>query len=89
MIRFPRRGLENCALLPIKRGGRDSIARVKAREMCNWIDCDVCFGEEEEGDEERVNMGLRCSKCMLVKYCGSEHQLADWPVSIYFTSSHI
>ncbi|KIY46715.1 hypothetical protein FISHEDRAFT_46722 [Fistulina hepatica ATCC 64428] len=45
MIRFPRRGLETAAVLEVKRGGRLG-RRVKARLMCNWIDCDVCFVEE-------------------------------------------
>lgn len=44
MIRFPRRGLETASVLEIKRKGRHR--RVKAKDMCNWIDCDVCFGEE-------------------------------------------
>jgi hypothetical protein len=47
MIRFPRRGLEGAAVLPLKRGrARGSFRRVRAREMCNWIDCDVAFLED-------------------------------------------
>jgi MYND finger len=92
MIRFPRRGLEGAAVLAIKRGGRYG-RRVKAREMCNWIDCDVCFNGEQEhttdGSEgsqssgESGEMMLRvsgqtCSKCKLVKYCSPDHQKKDW-----------
>ncbi|EIN12562.1 hypothetical protein PUNSTDRAFT_81838 [Punctularia strigosozonata HHB-11173 SS5] len=57
MIRFPRKGLDGAAILPINRrrklktakdgrGGRGRGGRkVRAREMCNWIDCTVCFDE--------------------------------------------
>jgi len=45
MIRFPRRGIEGAAVLAVKRGGKWG-KRVRAREMCNWIDCDVCFNDE-------------------------------------------
>lgn len=45
MIRFPRRGIEGASVLSIKKGGKLG-KRVKEREMCNWIDCDVCFSEE-------------------------------------------
>ena len=43
MIRFPRRGPEAASILQIKTKGRHK--RFKARDMCNWIDCDVSFGE--------------------------------------------
>ena len=60
MIRFPRRGLETAPVLEVRvpRKRRSSNpsgkkwekgclhTKVRAREMCNWIDCDVCFGEE-------------------------------------------
>lgn len=43
IIRFPRTGLETASLLQIKtKKGR---RRVKAKDMCNWIDCDVSFGD--------------------------------------------
>lgn len=43
LIRFPRRGLETASLLQIKtKKGR---RRAKVKDMCNWIECDVCFGE--------------------------------------------
>ncbi|KAF8555267.1 hypothetical protein OG21DRAFT_932561 [Imleria badia] len=45
MIRFPRRGIEGAAILSIKRGGRYG-KKIKAKEMCNWIDCGICFSEE-------------------------------------------
>jgi hypothetical protein len=54
MIRFPRRGIENAAILPlVNNKGRKR--KFRRREMCNWIDCDVCFGElitEGYGDGE-------------------------------------
>ena len=94
MIRFPRRGLDGAALLSIKRGGRNG-KRVKAREMCNWIDCDVSFNEDNghlaescEGSQSSVDSGeivsigprgLTCSKCKLVKYCSADHQRRDYP----------
>lgn len=93
MIRFPRRGIEGAAILSIKRGGRYG-KKVKAKEMCNWIDCDIAFSEEtqryaesSEGSEgsqssgdcaETSTHGLVCSKCKLVKYCSPEHQRKDW-----------
>jgi len=43
MIRFPRRGPEAASILQIKTKGRDK--RLKPKDMCNWIDCDVSFGE--------------------------------------------
>lgn len=94
MIRFPRRGLDGAAVLAIKRGGRNG-KKVKAREMCNWIDCGVCFSgdpghatESCEGSQSSVDSGelvqvglsgLTCSKCKLVKYCSADHQRRDWP----------
>ena len=92
MIRFPRRGIDGAAVLAIKRNGRDG-SRVKARDMCNWIDCDVCFNEEQtqtmessEGSQSSLESadsltkvsGQTCSKCKLVKYCSPEHQKKDW-----------
>ncbi|EIW81204.1 hypothetical protein CONPUDRAFT_165415 [Coniophora puteana RWD-64-598 SS2] len=93
MIRFPRRGVEGAAILSLKRG-RGWGKKVKAKEMCNWIDCDVCFSEEiahsnssSEGSQtsgESVDTslsgsnGLVCSKCRLVKYCCADHQRKDW-----------
>jgi hypothetical protein len=91
MIRFPRDGLESACVLGIKRGGRFG-RRVKAREMCNWIDCEVCFNEDqvpttesegsqtsaEGGDLPVRSAGQICSKCKLVKYCSPEHQRMDW-----------
>jgi hypothetical protein len=46
MIRFPRRGLPSADVVALKRGGRYGGHRVRAKQMCNWIDCDVCFDEE-------------------------------------------
>src|SRR3984957_13226474 len=93
MIRFPRRGVESAAVLAVKRGGKWGKI-FKAREMCNWIDCDVCFSEEPlhtadgtsegshgsvEGSSESTKApGQTCSKCKMVKYCSPEHQKNDW-----------
>lgn len=91
MIRFPRRGLESASMLKIKRKGR--YRRITTKQMCNWIDCDVCFNEEvsantsgsSEGSEISFDLatdgrvaGQTCSKCKLVKYCSPEHQRKDW-----------
>lgn len=46
MVRFPRSGLEGAAVLPMKRGKGCRFGRVRAREYCNWIDCDTVFEEE-------------------------------------------
>jgi hypothetical protein len=93
MIRFPRHGLDGAAVLPLKRGRkRGTFRRVRAREMCNWIDCDVAFSEPVgEGSEcsstsgkgstdagRPAVRGQVCSKCKLVKYCSAEHQRKDW-----------
>ncbi|KAJ3513743.1 hypothetical protein NLJ89_g2776 [Agrocybe chaxingu] len=43
IIRFPRRGIESAAILQIKT--KDRRKRIRAKDMCNWIDCDVAFGE--------------------------------------------
>ncbi|KIM89452.1 hypothetical protein PILCRDRAFT_813391 [Piloderma croceum F 1598] len=93
MIRFPRRGLDGAAVLSIKRGGRNG-KRIKEREMCNWIDCEVCFNEDaghttesSEGSQSGADSGetmpvgakgLTCSKCKLVKYCSADHQKKDF-----------
>ncbi|KAG2101062.1 uncharacterized protein F5147DRAFT_709640 [Suillus discolor] len=91
MIRFPRRGIEGAVVLSIKRGRRNG-RKVRSREMCNWIDCSICFNEEtsqyaesSEGSQSSAdsgdtpnNNGLVCSKCRLVKYCSPEHQKKDW-----------
>jgi hypothetical protein len=45
MIRFPRRGVEGAVVLAVKRGGKWG-RRVRARKMCNWIDCEISFDEE-------------------------------------------
>jgi len=45
MIRFPRSGLDAAVVLPFKRA-RARFRRVRAQEMCNWVDCDVAFSEE-------------------------------------------
>jgi len=43
IIRFPRRGVETASVLQIKTKAKRK--RVKSKEMCNWIDCDVSFGD--------------------------------------------
>jgi hypothetical protein len=91
MIRFPRRGLETASVLDIKRGGKFG-RRIRSKQMCNWIECDVCFSDEpaspgsgssstsSEGSvqENPRPTGQLCSKCRLVKYCSLEHQKKDW-----------
>lgn len=79
MIRFPRRGLEGAAVLPLKRGRSGPFKRVRSKEMCNWIDCGVSFIDDvPEGSESSRSsvdsvdapQGVRgqvCSKCKLVK----------------------
>lgn len=92
MIRFPRRGLETASVLQIKTKGKRK--RVKPKDMCNWIDCHVSFGEvsmgsnrgsdgseasvESSSDDIIKSAGQFCSKCKLVKYCSPEHQRNDW-----------
>ncbi|KAH9080287.1 hypothetical protein EDB83DRAFT_2503422 [Lactarius deliciosus] len=34
-------------VLPLKRGATRRFRRVRAREMCNWVDCDVAFSDED------------------------------------------
>jgi hypothetical protein len=55
LIRFPRRGVHGAAILPIvnKKGRRRTFHR---KEMCNWIECDVCFEKlvAEESLEELI-----------------------------------
>ncbi|EMD39916.1 hypothetical protein CERSUDRAFT_132565 [Gelatoporia subvermispora B] len=47
LIRFPKMGLETAAVLCTKRKVRYRYGRhVKAREMCNWVDCHICFSDE-------------------------------------------
>ncbi|KAF9053063.1 hypothetical protein BJ165DRAFT_1445259 [Panaeolus papilionaceus] len=48
MIRFPRRGLEGASVLQIKT--KERRRRVRAKDMCNWIDCDISFGEVPHAD---------------------------------------
>ena len=43
MIRFPRSGLDGAVVLPLKRA---RFRRGRTREMCNWVECDVAFSEE-------------------------------------------
>jgi hypothetical protein len=94
MIRFPRRGPEGASILQIKTKGSHKHKRFKARDMCNWIDCNVSFGEiptqhisaDSDGSDISVESvtegkmvnGQLCSKCKLVKYCSPEHQKKDW-----------
>jgi hypothetical protein len=54
---FPRLGLDGAAVIPLKRGHkRGTFRRVRACEMCNWIDCDVAFSESAA-----VGEGSECS----------------------------
>jgi hypothetical protein len=46
MIRFPRRGVPSADVVALRRGGRHGGRRMRAQQMCNWIDCTVCFDDE-------------------------------------------
>ncbi|KAF9564364.1 hypothetical protein CPC08DRAFT_705315 [Agrocybe pediades] len=65
MIRFPRRGVETASILQIKT--KTKRKKVKPRDMCNWIDCDVCFGEipsksiSASGSSDGSDMGVESS----------------------------
>lgn len=59
MIRFPRRGQETASVLDIKRKGR--FKRVKSKQMCNWIDCDVCFSQEAVANTSGSSEGSEIS----------------------------
>lgn len=61
MIRFPRNGQDGAVVLPLKRGARCRFRRVRAREMCNWVDCDVAFSEEIPS--RSTGVGERASEC--------------------------
>lgn len=92
MIRFPRQGLEGATVLALKRGRKHGGRRVKPRQMCNWIDCGVCFDDEvaqhesevgsqssgESGDGVSKVAGGVCSRCKLVRYCSREHMVKDF-----------
>ncbi|KAH8114541.1 hypothetical protein DFH11DRAFT_226855 [Phellopilus nigrolimitatus] len=78
MVRFPRKGLENAIVLPLKgKGGRVR----RTRDMCNWVECEICFALDvdavSQGDEKAIAR-MKCGKCKLVSYCSSEHQKLDW-----------
>ncbi len=54
MVKFPRRGVDGAVILPLMNHRRKRV-KFRRKEMCNWIDCDVCFGEpaeEDHGDTE-------------------------------------
>ncbi|TDL22165.1 hypothetical protein BD410DRAFT_788874 [Rickenella mellea] len=80
MVRFPRRGVEHATILSLKKGDQE----VKAKNMCNWVDCKVCFssadeeGSDDNGDSFKKVTPMKCSKCKLVLYCSAEHQKYDW-----------
>ena len=50
LVRFPKKGLETAAVLCDKRKVRYRYGRrARPRELCNWIECDVCFDEAAPG----------------------------------------
>ena len=57
MIRFPRWGQDGATILDLKRGGRNSARKIKLRDMCNWIDCDVCFDDDSESRLQSIGEG--------------------------------
>ncbi|KAL7279982.1 hypothetical protein ACG7TL_006393 [Trametes sanguinea] len=70
LIRFPKHGPEVAAVLCTKKKVRYRYGRrARPKEMCNWIDCDVCFSEEAstsgstagEGSSEGSSEGSEAS----------------------------
>lgn len=51
MIRFPRHGVKDATVLDIKRGGKFG-KKVRGKQMCNWIECNVCFTDERFDNSE-------------------------------------
>jgi hypothetical protein len=43
MIKFPRRGVEGACVLDVRDRRDGKKKKVRNREMCNWIECDVQF----------------------------------------------
>ncbi|TFK34724.1 hypothetical protein BDQ12DRAFT_726589 [Crucibulum laeve] len=83
MIRFPRRGPEEAAVLDVRRGKTARRRRIRGKQMCNWIDCDVEFGAGEalqleegsasgssiEGSELSIESGSTGSGVVLGQTC--------------------
>ncbi|PCH40116.1 hypothetical protein WOLCODRAFT_136668 [Wolfiporia cocos MD-104 SS10] len=47
LIRFPKKGLETAVVLCTKRKVRYRYGRrTKPREMCNWVNCHICFTDD-------------------------------------------
>jgi hypothetical protein len=63
MIRFPRRGPASADVVPVKRGRRGAARgpRVRARQMCNWIDCAVAFDDGEPAESSEGSEGSLAS----------------------------
>jgi len=57
MIRFPRWGQDGATMLDLKRGGKNGARKIKLRDMCNWIDCDVRFDDDSEGRLQSISEG--------------------------------
>ena len=57
MIRFPRWGPDGATILDLKRGGRNGARKIKLRDMCNWIDCDVHFDDDGETRLQGIGEG--------------------------------
>ena len=57
MIRFPRWGQDGAMILDLKRGGRNGARKIKLRDMCNWIDCDVHFDDDSESRLQSISEG--------------------------------
>lgn len=51
MVKFPRRGADGAVVLSLMNHKRRKI-KFRRKEMCNWIDCNVCFGEPAGEDTE-------------------------------------
>ncbi|OBZ71298.1 NAD(P)H-hydrate epimerase, partial [Grifola frondosa] len=55
LIRFPKLGLESASVLCTKKKVRYQYGRrARPKEMCNWIDCHICFTDDpvREGNSE-------------------------------------
>ncbi|KAJ7597347.1 hypothetical protein C8J56DRAFT_919802 [Mycena floridula] len=66
MIRFPRNGLESASVLQIKRGGKYG-KKVRPKQMCNFVECDVAFvsadvgtSGSEKGSSEGSESSMDC-----------------------------
>lgn len=76
LIRFPRRGVSAAAILPIvnKKGRR---RRFRRKEMCNWIECDVCFERLVAADGAEESFSVDGSEGSSIGGAFDEHVEAE------------